>query len=1322
MKRLARAAKRLAKLTWRLFFVALLTLALALALLASGLWWLGTSPATAQMLLSWLAGGHVVTLSSLEIQPFSLRPALRARGLTVESISGQWRIQLQDLYAGLDLMGTLFHGQPELQRLTALEGEWVWLGAEPPSCQAVVAPAAHPNSPPLLADAFPLWLLRTERITLQRMRVTLPAAWQSACGLPALPAASAEFRNEGYQYRLRLELQWPASASPLAIAGLAFNARGGYADVELRTPTVPGIRTLAHWSAAPELKAEVHWRGLALQAANPAQPPSAWQEIDLRASARLWPGGDSRWHWETQDAKIAVNQSAWPALHLRGSIAPHNSQPWQPGTQALPGTQASPGTRALLWAESVPAQPVLNLLAGLDALPPRLRELQPSVTLRSLWLTRDAHNLQLDCGFAGYTQRAAGGLPGVRNLSGRLRLTGMEGRLLLDSRAVELHLPEQFSHPFIFNQLNGQIRWQAVDNTRVPGAGWQIDIPGLQFSDNAIAEATIHGRVTVGRTPALRASTSPEADLTIHVRDVKAVDIHRYLPDQAIPHTVHWLQHGLRAGRISSGQAVLRGPLAQFPFAHGNGVLQAQLAVEQVAVNYQPGWPELKKILGHVYIDGTALRVHARDAQVFDFHLTDTEVAIADMSADKPVLTANGQGVGTGADGLRFIRESPLQDQIDVGQNDLEIDGTIGLGLELVVPLYHAHGSTKGSITFQRGSNLRSRSMGLTLEHMRGQMHFDDASVGTENLRAMLFDQAVTLELSDGEDARGRFSRATLAGQADQDFLRKLFRHLDNEFAYLHWLDNLQGSAAWQADLDFLKKPPIATDSGQTAKTVDILVTSDLRGLATGLPPPLHKPADHAVPLRVRTRAGMAGGSGLTVRYDDWLAADLLPGLQQGSVRFGALARQEVTPEPGELRVSGELAQNARVSGNARVPGFDWEAWQPYLTPTQPTPGAAIPPATATPMVFALSARTAQAGGLQLHDAQLNARATPVPHTHATAWDATLASREIHGELRYDPEQRMAEVNLARVELTADNFLPSNPTARARQKSRWHPDDLPSVSFQCQELTVFGRKLGKLTWEAQSHAHGMQIQPLILQTGEAELHANGGWDAAANRTAMDAVLVAPDLGQWLARLAIATAEGKPFVREGPTRAEFQGSWAGAPWQFSLPVLEGRLQVNTGRGSVVEVEPGALARMFGLLDLQTLPQRLRLDFNDVFGHGLAFSAMEADVAIAHGLADAQRIRLDSPAAHIDLEGRVDLLQQQFGLRMNVTPHASNTLPVAGALLGGLGIGAAVLILQKILEPELEKNLSNPYTITGPWDNPQVEAIKESAETETDHGVP
>ncbi|HSQ02728.1 MAG TPA: AsmA-like C-terminal region-containing protein, partial [Burkholderiales bacterium] len=191
-----------------------------------------------------------------------------------------------------------------------------------------------------------------------------------------------------------------------------------------------------------------------------------------------------------------------------------------------------------------------------------------------------------------------------------------------------------------------------------------------------------------------------------------------------------------------------------------------------------------------------------------------------------------------------------------------------------------------------------------------------------------------------------------------------------------------------------------------------------------------------------------------------------------------------------------------------------------------------------------------------------------------------------------------------------------------------------------------------------------------------------------------------DIGKTLTRWRL--PEG---IRGGTAKVEGSLSWAGSPQEFDYPTLTGNLAIDATRGQFVKLEPG-IAKLLGILSLQALPRRITLDFRDIFSEGFAFDSILGAVKINRGVASTESLHIRGPSGEVVMSGDVDLSRETQSLRVRVSPHLSESLSIAGALLGGPVAGVAAFLAQKVLKDPFDQIVGFDYRISGTWSDPQV----------------
>ena len=112
--------------------------------------------------------------------------------------------------------------------------------------------------------------------------------------------------------------------------------------------------------------------------------------------------------------------------------------------------------------------------------------------------------------------------------------------------------------------------------------------------------------------------------------------------------------------------------------------------------------------------------------------------------------------------------------------------------------------------------------------------------------------------------------------------------------------------------------------------------------------------------------------------------------------------------------------------------------------------------------------------------------------------------------------------------------------------------------------------------------------------------------------------------------------------------EGQVAWLGSPLSLDYPSLDGSFNVDVESGQFLKADPG-LAKLLGVLSLQSLPRRLALDFRDVFSEGFAFDFVRGDVTIQDGIAATNNLQMKGVNAAVLMEGKADIARETQDLQ-------------------------------------------------------------------------
>jgi uncharacterized protein YhdP len=494
----------------------------------------------------------------------------------------------------------------------------------------------------------------------------------------------------------------------------------------------------------------------------------------------------------------------------------------------------------------------------------------------------------------------------------------------------------------------------------------------------------------------------------------------------------------------------------------------------------------------------------------------------------------------------------------------------------------------------------------------------------------------------------------------------------------------LQGSAPWQLQLDL---PSLsAKQDGQLPK---LQLNSNLKGIAIDQPPPFGKTAEEEQQVQFDTELTTAPQRQIKVRYGDVGEALLLldssdskTRLVRGGVTFG--------------KASASMPKRDVLQLRGRLRSLNLTPWLAVADPAN----TELPPIVTT----GLKISKLQYKDTRLENVTLNLSGTD------TSFGGRINSKSIQGKFTIPVPLKHGPIvaRLDRLDLTFDPDDLGN-----KNTTRWaDPRTLPGLDLRSAKTSINGRNYGKLELMAKHTADGLELKKITLNSERLNLSAQGEWIMFNERpqTAIDMSLRGRSLGKLLKHLGFA-----PTLKEAPVKMDASLRWSGNPHQFSSTDLNGKLDMRLGEGRFLDASPG-VGRVFGLLNISALQRRLTLDFSDLFRKGFSFDQIDGSFKIDQGDAYTNDLRIEGPSADIEILGRTGLVDRDFDQLVTITPKITGSIPVIGALAGGPVVGAALYLAQKVVGKKVDEANNRIYTITGPWDNPNITMQENDVTTE------
>lgn len=272
----------------------------------------------------------------------------------------------------------------------------------------------------------------------------------------------------------------------------------------------------------------------------------------------------------------------------------------------------------------------------------------------------------------------------------------------------------------------------------------------------------------------------------------------------------------------------------------------------------------------------------------------------------------------------------------------------------------------------------------------------------------------------------------------------------------------------------------------------------------------------------------------------------------------------------------------------------------------------------------------------------------------------------------------------------------------------YNPGKLPSANVRISNL--LRGEIRYQDFSAVLVSGESRIDATTLEFDREDQHFQGelAW-AYQNGQAKSALLLRAR-GDQLGNI-LRVNEDDPILEAKDGRFVSNLSWRGSPLGFSLLESQGTFELSLKKGRFLDLGNSAeVLRLFGILNIDTITRRLRLDFLDLVQPGVAFDGVNAKAKIADGaLIFDPEFTMRGPSASFRLTGKADLINKELKQKLEVDIPLTNNLPLASVLLGAPQVGGAIYLVEKALGTKIIKVGKTDYRIEGSFDDPQVSLI-------------
>jgi len=900
------------------------------------------------------------------------------------------------------------------------------------------------------------------------------------------------------------------------------------------------------------------------------------------------------------------------------------------------------------------------------------------------------------------------GIPGIENLWGSVDADETHGTALLDTSNVAITLPGVFDDPRLkLDRLHGRADWTITP--KAPGENHPAFT--VKLADFGVSNADVAATATADYSNPGHGRGS--LDLKADFQRAQVTRIARYLPTSISEKLRIYLGHGLQAGMSHGATIEVHGDLTKFPYSRDPSAGLFHIVAPFRGGKFDPTpypprkmrngtpnvWPALDGIDGVFELRQNVMRFDIDRAHYKQVALTGVNGRIDDLGTRASSLVIKGDGHGPLADMLDYVNASSLGIMAKHETDKVRAEGPASLALKLTVPRTpKPHIGVEGAVGFQ--SNRLSVENVPPLSQLKGKVRFTEHTAQVDRLSGQFLGGDV--HANGGLKQDGTYA-LDLGGHIAVDAARGLDLHGPGAQV----LTRMSGSAPYALNV-----------RGAKGRLPEVTANSDLTGLALDFPAPFNKPVGTPMPLRFAVGPSAAPGEA---------------GLERADLTFGPLAATYLLryqPKTPPTVVRGAVGVNRPadlpsegVIAAVDLDAFDADAWRALVTQLRgkdtPAPAAATPAAPNPTVAQFLPSRFAvHIGTLTLLKRHWDSVIVGASHADRT-WQANIASNQVSGHVSWLPgptreSPGTLQARFARVVIpsaTDKDLLGQAMSAPAQ--------NMPSIDLVVNELIVRDHNVGRLEVDAHNFDEDgvpvWQLDKLDIANPAATLSATANWrtstefgnstdEATPRRTVFDFKLDIKDAGALLERF------GQPrTLKAGAGSLSGKMVWQGGPTRIDYPTLNGNLAVDLRHGQILKVDPG-VAKLLGVLSLQSLARFATLNFRDVIGEGLPFEHVTGTAQIHNGIGRTENFEMVTAPARAEMKGSVDLAQETQNLHVQIVPTVSAGAAVIAATVINPLLGLGALVADLAFSQSISHAFAREYAITGSWSKPHVERVK------------
>lgn len=895
---------------------------------------------------------------------------------------------------------------------------------------------------------------------------------------------------------------------------------------------------------------------------------------------------------------------------------------------------------------------------------------------------------------AGLSLESYIGIPQFKGADGSVHLQRDAGVAYIDDPSLSMKVEGVYDPVWDLTDASARFFWSIEPEL------FNLRLVGL---DTGLQGARVYGDLAI-RVP--RRDTDVEYHMALMLGIEQAdISLQKLLvPDLLDPSINRWLDDGLVEGSVSNVGFILNGQTgSDIPL--NSLTTQLYLDADKVRIDYLDEWPSVTGVGGRVFLNAPDLDAWLDSAQTLGGSISAGARVRLRETLQGTRLNLTGSIQGDASEAIGYLQNTPLADLVDNALADWQVKGDAETDISLSMLLGRDDEVPNVDLSTQlKNTHLTLTDSGLKFTGLNGQLAFNSSTgLTAHGLSLDLFGGRFTADVRSEKIGDSYRIFADGAGSAKWEHF--------NKWLDVFLLDPVQGELNYQARFEV---------NPELASPANLLIESDLVGTVIDLPAPMGKHSEQTRTLTALVSPGTT--SEINLNYDGLMQLAMRvseQGVETGEVVFGG--------ENANLRGGTGIAITGHVPATLNVEKW-WDVWDR--------------------MMLLLDQDTASAsGGSDAYPINSLGNNNPVSSVNMTiggldAWDIPAGKTAVVGQQKFNEWTLRVDNDLARgsVVIREDSAAPivllmdyvhlpeaetSDDTSAVQGRLPSSesekittaldpledviPADIAELDITIDELYYGTRNFGSWTATTRPIPSGLTLN--LLDSDMKGLHLKGKMDWIMRQ------------GQHATRLSDFTMSAtsveniqkafrlQPVLQGKELDGGFSLNWIGSPAGVNAKSLNGNVAMRI-RDGVVNAEGAGALKAFGALNFNSIFRRMRLDFSDLVGSGMAFDTMKGKANIEQGLLTlSEPIMVDGPGGKFLTSGTTDLNTGELDMKLAVTFPVTSSLPLVAVLAGfAPPVAASIYVTERLIGDELERFTSASYNISGTWGKPEVKLNK------------